>query len=470
MAYGILVIEDEQTLANNIKRYLEGHDYEVRIASTAEEGMKQFEASKPDAVLLDLRLPGMDGLETLSKMREIDAQAKIILITGHGNVENAVEAMKAGAYDFLSKPLVLAKLRMLLDKAVGQTRMEGTLSYYREKAVGINPSSLFIGESSPMRSLKEQISKVVHSDHLLSDVDPPAVLITGETGTGKELVARALHYNGPRKEEPFVEINCASLPNTLLESELFGYERGAFTDAKTKKIGLFEAANKGTLFLDEIGDMDMALQAKLLKVLEDKMVRPLGSLREHRISARIIAATNQSLEEQIHQGKFRSDLFFRLSIIHLSLPPLRARGQDILLIARHFLEVLGSRYRKSTMSFSSDAEHLLLSYSWPGNVRELKNIVEQTVILSNHTVIHAEQLPLNTRLAGLTAGTPLHAGLLLQKDLPPEGVSLEMIERDLVLKALQQTSWNITRAAKLLRLSRDTLRYRLEKYKITPPA
>ncbi len=469
MSHGILVIEDEEMLANNIKQYLERHDYEVRIASSAEEGMVQFDVSKPDAILLDLRLPQMDGLETLSKMLKIDPQAKIILITGHGNVETAVDAMKAGAYDFLSKPLVLAKLKILLDKAVGQTRMERTLSYYREKAVGVTSPSTFIGESPPMRVLKDQISQVVQSDFLLDNVDPPAVLVTGETGSGKELVAQALHYTGPRKEEPFVEINCAAIPSNLLEAELFGYERGAFTDAKTKKIGLFEAANKGTLFLDEIGDMEISLQSKLLKVLEDKMIKRLGSIREHHISARIIAATNQSLEDQVREGQFRADLFFRLRIIHLSLPPLRKRGEDILLLVRHFLDILSKRYRKKDISFSPEAENLLLAYSWPGNVRELKNMIEQTVILSKENVIEAAQLSLNPSLESLNPEKSIFPDRLFQESLPPEGISLKEVERNLVLKALHQTSWNITRSAKLLGLSRDTLRYRLAKYKISHP-
>ncbi len=469
MSHGILVIDDEETFANNIKRYLERHDYEVRIALTAEDGLLQIETSKPDAILLDLRLPQMDGLETLSKILKDDPQVKIILITGHGNVETAVDAMKAGAYDFLSKPLVLAKLKILLDKAVGETRREGVLAYYRERATEKTTDAFFIGKSLPMKTLKEQISQVIQSDISLGDADPPALLVTGETGTGKELVARALHYNGPRKNEPFIEINCASIPLNLLESELFGYERGAFTDAKTKKIGLFEAANKGTLFLDEIGDMDIALQSKLLKVLEDKMIKRLGSIREQRVSARIVAATNQSLEEQVRQGKFRADLFFRLRIIHLTLPPLRKRGNDILLLAHHFLEMQSKRYRKKDLYFSPEAEKHLLSYFWPGNVRELRNMVEQIVILSKNNVIEANQLTFSTTLANSNPEDAFHPDAYLGEDLPPEGISLENIERSYLLKALKQTSWNITHSAKLLGLSRDTLRYRMEKHKLSPP-
>ncbi|NKE73735.1 sigma-54-dependent transcriptional regulator [Candidatus Manganitrophus noduliformans] len=466
MSYAILIIEDETTLARNMKTYLERYGYEVRIAQSAEEGFQQLDSFKPDVILLDLQLPGMSGLDALARIKERDAQVKIVIITAHGNIETAVDAMKAGAYDFMNKPLVLAKLKVLLDKAVGQTKLEGTLSYYREKEAGESTLSALIGKSPPMRSLKNRIEQIIDSERKLTEGDPPAVLITGETGTGKELAARALHYNGPRKNGPFIEINCASIPTQLLEAELFGYERGAFTDAKEKKIGLFQAAEGGTLFLDEIGEIEISLQAKLLKALEDKVIRRIGNIREQKVDVRIITATNQSLEESVRQGRFRPDLFFRLRIIHLELPPLRSRGSDILPLANHFLKIHSRRYGKQGMRFSPEAEKALLDYSWPGNVRELRNMIEQTVLLSKQETIEPDQLALLPGLVKIHKDQDKESeGRFL---LPPQGISLEEVERDLVLQALKQTSWNVTHAAKLLGLTRDTLRYRMDKYKLEP--
>lgn len=465
MSYAILVIEDETTLAKNMKTYLERHEYEVRIAHSAEEGLRELETFKPDAILLDLGLPGVNGLEALSRIRQGSPEVKVVMITAHGNVETAVDAMKAGAYDFLSKPLVLAKLKVLLDKAVGQTRLEGALSYYQGKEADQSTLSAFLGESPSMRALKSQIEQIIESERILKEGDPPAVLITGETGTGKELVARALHYNGPRKEAPFIEINCASIPNQLLEAELFGYERGAFTDAKGRKIGLFEAADGGTLFLDEIGEIEISLQAKLLKALEDKVVRRIGNLREQKVNVRIVTATNQSLEEAVRQGRFRSDLFFRLRILHLEMPPLRSRGTDIPLLANHFLKIQSCRYGKPGMRFSPETEKILLGYSWPGNVRELRNMIEQTVLLARQETIEPSQLAL---VPGLVKGNEQAKEEGGRFVLPRQGISLEEVERDLVLQALDQTSWNVTQAAKLLGQTRDTLRYRMEKYRLEP--
>lgn len=468
MSHGILIIEDELTLAKNIKKYLERADYDVRLAETAEQGLQLLESFKPDIILLDLRLPGMDGLEALSQIRKIDTHIKVILITAHGDVQTAVQAMKLGACDFLSKPIVLVKLKVLLDKTVGQTRMEGALSYYQEKQAEKSTLYSFIGESPKIRALKEAISDILRSEESLQEGAPPAALITGETGTGKEIVARALHYNGPRKKQPFVEVNCASIPNNLLEAELFGYERGAFTDAKERKLGLFEAAEGGTLFLDEIGEIDISLQAKLLKALEEKIIRRLGSLRDRKVNVRIIAATNQFLETWVKEGKFRADLFFRLRIIHLNIPPLRERGDDILLLADHFLNIHRKRYGKNTLNFSPEVKKVLLAYAWPGNVRELRNMIEQTVLLARGDLIRPNQL---TFMAGWLEQSPENEQPLgFDSDIPQAGISLEGVEREWVLKALKQTSWNVTRAAKLLGLTRDTLRYRMEKFKIDPPA
>ncbi len=452
MTHGILIIEDEPVMAKNIKLYLEQYEYDSRIAKDGETGKKLFEEFKPDLILMDLQLPDVSGLDLLSEIKQIDTSIKIIMMTAHGNIQTAVDAMKSGAYDFLSKPLVLSELKALIDKAFGENRLEGVLSYYQKK----ESHRSLLGKSPEISSLIKQIRNLNESELHLSEGAPPSVLITGETGAGKELVARSLHYNGPRKALPFIEINCASIPNNLLESELFGHERGAFTDAKEKKLGLFQAADKGTLFLDEIGEIDISLQAKLLKAIEDKMIRRLGGLREQKIDVRIIAATNQSLEELVRAGKFRADLFFRLSIIILEVPPLRTRGKDILLFANYFLEKFCRKYRKDLMHLSEAAADMMLHYTWPGNIRELRNLIEQAVFMSQEgTVIHTDQM----KFVSIQPGSNEK-----QFSLPPQGISIDDVERSFVIQALEISAWNVTRAAKLLGLSRHTLRYRIEKY------
>jgi DNA-binding NtrC family response regulator len=468
MSHAILVIKDETTLAKNMQRYLERHHYEVRIAGTAREGLQCFDSFRPDVVLLDLQLPDQHGLEVLAGLRTRDPQLKVIMMTAYGNVQTAVEAMKAGAYDYLSKPLVLSELKILLDKAVEHTRLQGALSYYQTREASESALTQFLGESPPMQRLKAHIQQVLDAERALTDTELPAVLITGETGTGKELVARALHYNGIRQDQAFVEVNCAALPDHLLEAELFGYEQGAFTDAKGRKLGLFEAADGGTLFLDEVGDLALSLQAKLLRALEGKVIRRLGGLRDRKINVRIIAATNQLLEQQVRQGTFRADLYFRLRVMQFPLPPLRERGADVLLLARHFLQLQCRRYGKPLRQFSRAAEEALGRYAWPGNVRELRNVIEHTVLLSQHEVIEPAHLPLLQGDFQATAGVPAALGRFV---LPPQGICLETVERDLVAQAVEQAGGNVTQAAKLLGLSRDTLRYRMEKYhlKCAPP-
>jgi DNA-binding NtrC family response regulator len=466
MTLAVLIIEDEATIAKNINIYLARNGFDVRVAGSAEDGLAQLDVFKPDAVVLDFNLPGMNGLDALGRLRELAPGVPVIMITGHGNVELAVEAMKAGAYDFLTKPISLGKLKLLLERVQGEERIENTLSYFIEREKKQFVLDTLLGDSEPMRNLKAMIERLLDAEHNLQDADAPAVLITGETGSGKEVVARAVHYHGPRREKPFVEINCASIPAQLLESELFGHERGSFTDAKERKLGLVETAHGGTLFLDEIGDMDLGLQAKLLKLLEEKTVRRIGSLRDQKVNVRIVAATHRPLEQLVREGKFRSDLFFRLRIVHLNVPPLRERGEDILLLARHFLKLHGTRYGRPGLRLSPAAEQALARHRWPGNVRELRNIIEQSVLMSRGELIEPDHLNLVSSLSG-----PEEAGreeFDAKFDLPGEGIQLESVERGLLLKALQKTDWNVTRAAKLLGLSRDTLRYRIEKFGLTP--
>ncbi|MBL8488080.1 MAG: sigma-54-dependent Fis family transcriptional regulator [Rhodocyclaceae bacterium] len=455
MARGVLIIEDEATLAKNMCIYLVRTGFDVVTAETAEQGFAELESFKPDIVLLDFRLPGMDGMEALARLRDRAPGIPVIMITGHGTVELAVEAMKAGAYDFLVKPVSLAKLRLLVERALGAERREQALSYYQKREAAAGNVDGMVGDSEPMRRLKARLAQLLEVEKGLRDADAPAVLIVGETGTGKEVAARALHFSGPRREQPFVEINCAAIPSQLLESELFGHEKGAFTDAKERKPGLVETASGGTLFLDEIGDLDLGLQAKLLKLLEEKTVRRLGALRDQKVDVRIVAATHRPLPELVAQGRFRADLYYRLRIVELSLPPLRDRGDDIILLARRFLGVQAARYGRGGLSLSPQAERRLLAHRWPGNVRELRNLMEQAVLLAPGPVLEAEDLHL-----GIT-GPEREAGPGVSV---PAGGSLEDIERGLLHDALVKSGWNVTQAARSLGISRDTLRYRIEKH------
>jgi DNA-binding NtrC family response regulator len=322
-----------------------------------------------------------------------------------------------------------------------------------------NELEKLLGKCALMRDLRASIRKVVNGDERLRDGDLPAVLVTGETGAGKELVARALHFGGPRREKPFVEINCASIPAQLLESELFGYERGAFTDAKSRKLGLVETADGGTLFLDEIGDMDLALQAKLLRLLESRSVRRLGGLRDESVNIRIIAATHRPLGSLVTEGRFRADLFFRLRTIHLAIPALRDRGEDVVLLAEHYLAVHAQRYGREGMTLSAAARSALLNHGWPGNVRELRNVIEQAVLMSSDPVV--EWVDLDWTAAAGTAST------INQGAAPP--LTLEQVECETVQRALGSSRWNVSRAARSLGISRDALRYRIEKYGLAVP-
>jgi two-component system, NtrC family, response regulator AtoC len=470
MSYAVLVVEDEATLAKNVALFLQRHGHEVKIASSAEDALSELETFKPDAVVLDFNLPGMSGLELLHKIRASDPHTIVIMATGHGSEQVAVDAMKAGAHDYLMKPVSLGKLKIILDKALGEERKEGELSYYRQREASDSGLAKLVGGSTAMRALKDTIRQLIAAEAGLADRTLPAVLIVGETGTGKELVARALHFEGTRKRAPFVEVNCSSIPGQLLEAELFGYERGAFTDAKERKLGLIEAAEGGTLFLDEIGEMDLALQAKLLRFLENKIVRRLGSVRDQEANVRIVAATNRNLESLVRESKFRSDLYFRLRIIQLELPPLRTRNGDVVLLAEHFLKQQSARYGKPSLRFGDDAMQALLAHSWPGNVRELRNAVEQCVILARGEVIAAEQLRLSANIDPAVSDADLEVGVDRLANTLPEGMRLDEVERELLRKALEQTSWNVSQAARLLGVSRDTMRYRIEKHHLKLPS
>ena len=478
MANAILIIEDEEVLGRNMLHYLQRAGYDAQLAVTAMQGLALHESMQPDMVVLDYHLPDLDGLQVLERIRARDPAARVIMLTGHGSVELAVQAMRAGSFDFLTKPVALAQLKLRIEQAVGQQRQDSALHYYRERDAHHAVQPGLIGQSPPMLALQRTIGQLLEAEAQLRDADAPAVLVLGETGTGKEVVARALHDGGPRRSKPFVELNCAALPAQLLESELFGHERGAFTDARERKLGLVETAEGGTLFLDEIGDMDIALQAKLLKLLEEKTVRRLGSVREQRVSVRVVAATHRPLETLVREGRFRADLYYRLCVVQLHLPALRERGSDILLLARHFIAMHAARYGKPAPALTPAAEAALTAHSWPGNVRELRNVLEQAVLLNHHAVIDVAQLGM-LAAAPAAPGTPpaaaAAAAALAAAQSGPDGgaggsdATLPGIERQALLQALRSNGWNVSRAARALGISRDTLRYRIEKHGLAAP-
>jgi two-component system, NtrC family, response regulator AtoC len=457
MALGVLIVDDEAVLAKNMAIYLQRQGFDVQCAGSAEEGLACLASFRPDAVVLDFNLPGIDGLEMLARLRALEPALAVIMVTGHGSVELAVDAMKAGALDFLTKPVPLAKLRLLLERAAGAARRDSALDYYQRRDAEPAALDALTGESAGMLRLKAMLRQLLEAEARLTDGPPPAVLVRGETGTGKELVARALHFGGPRRARPFVELNCAALPVQLLESELFGHERGAFTDARERKLGLVETAEGGTLFLDEIGDMDPALQAKLLKLLEERTVRRLGSVREQRVDVRIVAATHRPLDQLVREGRFRADLYFRLRVVQLELPPLRERGDDVMLLARSFLVAHAQRYGRPLPALTAAAEQLLRGHTWPGNVRELRNLLEQAVLLGRGPTLDRADL------APWSDAKP-------PEPLPPAAATLPALERQALVQALERSGGNISQAARELGISRDTLRYRIDKHGLSRSA
>ena len=464
----ILIVEDDEMLAENIRVHLERNQWETHVAHSAEDGLKKLESVHPDIVLTDHMLPGKTGLDVIKGALALDAQIKVIMLTGEGSIQVAVDAMKAGACDYLAKPVSLAELKLVLEKALGQSQLEKTLSVLQRRQSRGSLDAI-IGESPAMVATKAKARQVLEAEKRMNDNDMPAILITGETGTGKELLARALHFEGVRSNWPFVEINCASLPPNLLESELFGHERGAFTDAKDRRIGLVEAADGGTLFLDEIGEVDLSIQAKLLKLLEEKTLRRIGSVRERKVNIRIISATNQNLEQMVGEGRFRSDLYFRLRVITLSMPPLRGGGEDVLRIARYYLQSHAKRYGKTGLHFTHEAEVALLRHDWPGNVRELRNMLEQTVLLSPGEAITPDQLSCTSRRTNDDRPREYEASPGVPAAMARSLGKLPDVEQEMVAKTLEKTDWNISKSAKLLGLSRDMLRYRIEKYGFARP-
>ncbi|HXE56456.1 MAG TPA: sigma-54 dependent transcriptional regulator [Gemmatimonadales bacterium] len=467
MSGTILIVDDERTLARAIKAFLAEQGYEAEVAGDAEQALQRLESLRPDVVFTDVRLPGMDGIALLRRIREFDPAIPVIVMTAFGSIEGAVEAMKLGAFDYLKKPVDLEELRLLVDRAREHALLRQELSYYRGRAAQELPPAGILAASPPMREVLERVRQVAALE------DPPPVLITGETGTGKGLVARTIHASSRRAGRPFIEVNCTALPATLMEAELFGYERGAFTDAKESKLGLFEAAEGGYIFLDEIGDVELSLQGKLLRAIEERVVRRVGGVRDRRIDVRILAATNRDLERETQRERFRRDLYFRLAVIILRLPPLRERGEDVLLLAEHFLARFSAKYGKTVRRLEPAVRDLLRAYPWPGNVRELSHVIERAVLWSRGPTLEVEHLSLSVPATPEPESAPASAPAAAMDGngsplppLPPPGVDLERWERALIEQAMREAGGNQTRAAQRLGISRDTLRYRLKKYGI----
>ncbi len=384
----VLVIDDEKNIRALVSKVLAGDQFEVYTAGTGKEGLQVADDIAPDVVLLDLRLPDIDGLEVLKVLRGQHPAAAVIIITAFGQIGSAVEAIKSGATDYLEKPFDhLDKLRLAVTRTLGEVRARRELQRFHRLEENQYRVDQLIGESASTRRLRELITELARSE-------APTILIQGESGTGKELVARGLHYESPRRDFPFMEVNCAAITETLFESELFGHEKGAFTDAKATKKGLIELADRGTLFLDEVSEMSLGSQAKFLRCLQDRAFKRVGGTRDIQVDLRVVSATNRPLEGRVKEGMFREDLFYRLNVIPIATPPLRERRDDILPLARHFLIDANRRFHKTIKGFEPETERRLLSYSWPGNVRELKNLIERLVILGASITIAPQQLPL----------------------------------------------------------------------------
>jgi DNA-binding NtrC family response regulator len=448
----ILVVDDEHLIRWSLEQNLKKQGYDVLTAGSGEDALRIVREEQPDLVLLDIQLPGISGLEVLEKVKEFDEDIVVIMVTAHGGLDTAVTAMRIGAYDYLNKPFNLDEMAIVIRKALETSDLRREVASLRVEHKKIGPPNI-IGTSHTMQSILAMMDKVAKSD-------AATVLIQGESGTGKELVAKWIHYKSNRAEKPFMAINCAAVPATLLESELFGHEKGAFTDAKTTKKGLFELADGGTVFLDEIGDMEMGMQAKLLRFLEDRTFRRIGGSKVSAVDVRIISATNKDLVKAMETKDFRNDLYYRLQVIPIFLPPLRERKEDVLPLAKHFIETYKREFVKQVNGLSSQAERLLIDYHWPGNIRELKNVIERAIILGNEDIVTAEHLP--PEISARTASSVTPSTVTFR--LPPEGVDIEEVEKELIRQALDGNDWNQSKAARKLNLGVDAFRYRMKKF------
>jgi two-component system response regulator AtoC len=446
----ILVVDDERLVRWSLCQRLKADGYEVAEAGSLAEAVAEFKNA--DAAILDFRLPDGDGISLLKMLRQADPDLPVVMLTADKDVETIVEAIKAGASDYVTKPFEVDDVELRLSRALEGTRSRREFRRLKEQVSRPFTFGSIIGESEPMQRVKALARKVAESPS-------STVLITGESGTGKDLIAKVVHYGSERAEGPFLNITCSALPETLLESELFGHERGAFTDARQQKRGLFEQGDDGTVFLDEVAETVPTFQAKLLRFLEERTFRRLGGTTDIKVNVRVIAATNQDLEKTVRDGKFREDLYYRLNVMRIEMPPLRDRGRDIILLAEHYIRTFSTEFRRPVRRLTKAAEQALLDYSWPGNVRELRNLMERAVLLAESEALDAKDFETMHAVRSSPSAAP--DGSIT---LPADGLNIEDVERRLVTLALERTRGNQTRAAALLGLHRDQIRYRIEKF------
>jgi two-component system nitrogen regulation response regulator NtrX len=449
----ILIIDDEPSIRESLKGILQDEGFRTLFAQNGEEGLGIVREEYPDLVLLDIWMPGIDGLETLRRIRESHPEQIVIMMSGHGTIETAVKATKLGAYDFIEKPLSLEKVLLSIQNAV---KVGELVEENRSLKAKLARENEIIGTSKPMRQLKEQIAIAAPTSGW--------VLITGENGTGKELVARAIHHLSRRRLKPFIEVNCAAIPEELIESELFGHEKGAFTGATTQRKGKFDLAHEGTLFLDEIGDMSLKTQAKVLRILQERKFERVGGNRTIEVDVRVIAATNKDLDEEIGRGNFREDLYYRLNVLPFHVPPLRDRAEDVPLLASHFLEYFCSKESRENKRLTASAMEALLNYPWPGNVRELKNIIERLVIMTPQQEITEQQLPAVIRTRQELVGRPHYASATGEAGTFRE--AKEEFERDFILQKLEENDWNVSRTAEVIEIERSNLHRKIKAFGI----
>jgi two-component system response regulator AtoC len=453
----ILVVDDERLVRWSLQQKLEQWGYHVSLAEDGATALSRIQLDNPDLITLDVRLPDMTGIEVLSELRNRNIQIPVIVITAFGVVDDAVRSLKLGAYDFIEKPINFEKLENVVRNALETRRLRTEVARTHEVQRSEFSVDRITGVSEHIRDIRELIKKVASSE-------ASTILILGESGTGKDLVAHAIHYESSRRERPFFAINCAAIPETLMESELFGHEKGAFTDARTQKRGMFEIADGGTLFLDEVSEMTLGMQAKLLRVLEGQSFRRVGGVKNLTVDVRVIVASNRNLEEAVRASKFRQDLYFRLAIIPMHLRPLREHKEDIPPLLEHFIQHYNEKFRKNIHGLTREADELLMHYDWPGNIRELKNAIERVMILADGNRISAKYLPIRISEGGVIPVPMAEGSPDGEIQLPAGGMSLYTVEKQLIRQALKQARGNKTTAARLLHITRDTLRYKVKKY------
>ena len=456
MKPSILIVDDDEVMQQTLSDVLKKKGYEIFSVGAGNGALSIIKKNIIDLVLLDMRLPDVDGIEVLKRIKELDTEILVIMMTAYSDVQTAVSAMKSGAYHYINKPFELEELKLLIEKGLETKSLINEVRRLHRQQKEEFQNSHIHGVSPQIQYVKELIG-------MISRTHKTSVLIQGESGTGKELAANAIHYNSKRGNKPLMKINCSAIPDTLLESELFGYEKGAFTDAKNTKKGLFELADGGTVFLDEIGDMKPFLQSKILRVLENQTFMRVGGEREIKVDVRVIAATNKNLEALVREGLFRKDLYYRLKVMVIEMPPLRDRVEDILLLSNMFIEENNREHNKNIRGFSEEAKKLLTQYHWPGNVRELKNVIERAMILTDQDFITHKQLPFELKQAGEFE----RAMSAPEVSEITDGMSLDHVEKIHLSKVLKSLEWNKSKASKILGISRATLRAKIKKYSLS---